>query len=364
MRAFEVGRVSPALIAAVACLMSVVGAVLDAQTRRGTRPTPRASTQQSVSLAGNYEGLYQCNSRWTAFTMTLTESGRGAVTADAVFPLRHVRPSRLRRAPRANEPVKMDGTTDSENQQVILSTNDELQLGIKGPERKVTMRGALDPTNGYLTGTMDYPGCVQFVLVPTTIRGSAEYAARVYANRVRRDETIRAREETATAAREARVADGWISPELLPSGGRIQHPEDPMTYVDDVMGQPTDPFQAVRPIDQLNQRLRDASYKCLSTTTVAWTGRQGRATTSHFRTKTYVVECDGDCSGVTYKIPLRGAHGGRSRPYPVITIASAMLVDQPFPWEFTRTQGAVPPRIRIHTWSNQLGDYGGGCRID
>ena len=131
-----------------------------------------------------------------------------------------------------------------------------------------------------------------------------------------------------------------------------------------VVLQAADPFEAIRPIDQLNQYLRDSSYKCLATSMVAWKGTEGAVTTPHFTVKSYVIECEGDCAGITYKAPEFAYHAGRSRPYPLVTIQGGLLTERPLPWAFSRPDGAPEPRVRIHTWSNRLGDYGGGCRID
>jgi hypothetical protein len=322
-----------------------------------------AQAPRTGPLAGSYVGQYKCDQRWVSFNVTLRETSQGTTIADVVFPRRVVQSRRFRRMPRSDEPQTMKGRVDAASSALTLRSDDDLQLTLKGPERKVTLEGSRDPSSGYLVGKMDYPGCDQFVLVPSKVRAAA-YAAQLYVQGQKREDRLREREVKATAAREERVRSGWISPELRPNGGPIEYPEETLTYVDAAAGRAPNPFEAIRPIEQLFQRLLDGSYKCLTTATVAWRGTQGSATTPHFTTKSYVVECDGDCGGVTYKVPVRGYHAGRSRAYPLITAEGGGLTEQPLPWEFTRPDSPTPPRVRIHTWSSRLGDYGGGCRID
>jgi hypothetical protein len=340
--------------------------IAGAQSSRRVRPRPDDVPQPPAplpgTLAGSYIGRYECNDRWTSFNLTIAETVRGTTAAEAILPLRYIRVRRG--SPRANEPTKMQGRVDPASASLTLRTDDEVQLGVKGPEQKLTLQGAIDASNGYLVGTFDYPGCTKFVLVPTTIRGSASYAAELWVTGQRRERAVSETEAKTAAARDARIRSGWISPELRPTGGRLEFRGDALTYVDDSIGRAPDPFEAIRPIDQLNQYLRDSSYKCLATSTVAWQGTQGAVTTPHFTVKSYVIECEGDCAGITYKAPEFAYHAGRSRSYPLVTIQGGLLTERPLPWAFSRPDRAPAPRVRIHTWSNRLGDYGGGCRID
>ena len=347
-------------------LLAIGGvSIAGAQSKRTVRPRPDDVPQPPASLpgtlAGSYVGQYECNDRWASFNLTIAEPVRGTTAAEAVIPQRYVR---VRRGTRANEPTKMQGRVDPASAALTLRTDDEVQLGVKGPEQKLTLQGAIDASNGYLVGTFDYPGCTKFVLVPTTVRGSPSYAATLWVSGQRRERALGEAETKTTAAREARIRSGWISPELRPTGGRLEFRGDKLTYVDDSLGRSPDPFEAIRPIDQINQYLRDSAHKCLATSTVTWKGTEGAATTPHFTVKRYVIECAGSCAGLTYNAPEFAFHAGRSQPYPLVTIQGGLLTERPLPWAFSRPDGSPAPRVRIHTWSGRFGEYGGGCTID
>ena len=232
-----------------------------AQSSGRVRPRPDSVPQPASppgALWGSYVGQYECGDRWVSFNLTITESARGAIAAEAVLPQRYIR---LKRGmPRANEPTKMQGRVDPASASLTLRTDDEVQLGVKGPEQKFTLQGALDASNGYLVGTFDYPGCTKFVLVPTTVGRSASYAAQLWVTGQRRERSLRESEAKNAAAREARIRSGWISPELRPTGGRLEFRGDTLAYLDDAIGRSPDPFEAIRPIDKLNQYLRDSSF--------------------------------------------------------------------------------------------------------
>ena len=209
--------------------------IAGAQSSRRVRPRPDDVPQRPAplpgTLAGSYIGRYECNDRWTSFNLTITETVRGTTAAEAILPLRYIRVRRG--SPRANEPTKMQGRVDPASASLTLRTDDEVQLGVKGPEQKLTLQGAIDASNGYLVGTFDYPGCTKFVLVPTTVRGSASYAAELWVTGQRRERAVSEAEAKTAAARDARIRSGWISPELRPTGGRLEFRGDTLTYVDD-----------------------------------------------------------------------------------------------------------------------------------
>ena len=97
---------------------------------------------------------------------------------------------------------------------------------------------------------------------------------------------------------------------------------------------------------------------------MAWKGTEGAVTTPHFTVKSYVIECEGDCAGITYKAPEFAYHAGRSRSYPLVTIRRGYSPNDRCPGRSPGLMERRSPGVRIHTWSNRLGDYGGGCRID
>ena len=221
------GRVSDMRIMSLfdrAGLLALVGllaigsvSIAGAQSSRRVRPRPDDVPQRPAplpgTLAGSYIGRYECNDRWTSFNLTITETVRGTTAAEAILPLRYIRVRRG--SPRANEPTKMQGRVDPASASLTLRTDDEVQLGVKGPEQKLTLQGAIDASNGYFVGTFDYPGCTKFVLVPTTVRGSASYAAELWVTGQRRERAVSEAEAKTAAARDARIRSDGFRPSCV-----------------------------------------------------------------------------------------------------------------------------------------------------
>jgi hypothetical protein len=189
--------------------------------------------------------------------------------------------------------------------------------------------------------------------------------AELYVSRLRGSDQMRQREAETTTAHDARVRAGWESPELRPAGGAIEFPREMLTYSDARTRRAPDPFEEVRPIDSLFQLLIDESYKCIGTANLIWRGAEGYVTTSVFTTKRYVVECDGNCGGVSYRVGRAGGyHHGQALFYPVVEFRTNLIVATDLQWNFVRTNAnGEPPRVRIHTWTNGF-DYGPRCQID
>jgi len=324
-----------------------------------------ATAADVASIAGTYAGQYECDQQWFTFTATLAEPVNGASSGEATFPLQRFPLSKLRGSmPNVNKPFKLRGSFDAGRGALTLRTSDGLVLSSNGKDRKVTFEATVD-AKGYLVGTLDYPGCHRFVLVPTTAPGNPTNGAQRYVQNLQGEERMRQRDAQAAAAHEARVRSGWVSPELRPNGGAIEYPTEMMAYSDLKSGRAVDPFEAVRPIDVLNQFIVDHSYKCIGTKSVAWNGAEGLVSTALFSTKRYVVECNGRCEGLTYRLGHGGAnHFGQSMPYPTVEIRTMELTDTPFNWQFIRRDASgEPPQVRIHIWTNGF-DYGPRCQID
>lgn len=127
------------------------------------------------------------------------------------------------------------------------------------------------------------------------------------------------------------------------------------------------PEDGTTPMEVLLQAFLDENFKCLTTQRVSWRGVQGSASDRQFGDKRYVIDCRGDCRGVHYSLVRMGGvvtHHALTQPYPVIHIRTSLWNYSDFSWTFTRAEAkGPPPEIRIHTWSQGLGDYGAGCKL-
>ena len=326
-----------------------------------------ATGVNAQNVTGSYVGLYACDHRQHTFSVEFGADRKGSITAEASFPNQVIKTTGFNARSRMRnrgKPIEMK-VQSATNSSIAIQTKSKIVLIPQQSSEQVTLTGSRE-TNGYLTGELDYPGCGRFVLVPTTVRGP-ETAAHRYMHRLWQADELRAREQQILAAREARLRSGWIPPELRPTGGRIEYPSEPLEYYDVTLGRADDPYEDIRPVDRAMQRLVDKSYKCIGTAQVRWRGNEGSATSAIFGTKVYLIECEGHCDGLTYKSPSVGSHFGKSLPYPAVQLSSRGpgLGSVPISWQFNHVnEHELPPRVRVHTWSNQLGDYGGQCVID
>jgi hypothetical protein len=327
--------------------------------------------------SGAYVGNYTCEDRQLTFTVEITRGASGEVTAQGVFPNQYIDYSRRggwgRRPPDPNTPVDFKGTVDPRSGSVTLVSSDDLQLTRAGKRQKVTFAGAIDTANQFLVGSVQYAGCDRFVLAPRTTRGDPQYAATIYANRIKGQEMQRAAAAKHEEARATRMAGGWTPVELSASGGAVT--ENRFDYYDATFADTPAPGLAVgiRPIDDVHQWFYENGHKCLSTRQAFWRSGVATATTEIFGRKSYVLECRGECRNLQYSMLMRTNnlmggthHGGKSRAYPVITVNASVWTQSTidFQFKYATSAPARPADIRVHTWSPGWGDYGGGCTID
>jgi hypothetical protein len=109
------------------------------------------------------------------------------------------------------------------------------------------------------------------------------------------------------------------------------------------------------PIDEENARMKKDKWVCGDSARVNWdaSGTKGMAADRVTITERFVVECVGECKGVTYR-PLVGAnvtHFGLSAPLPTMQIKSIWFGGTNIQWRFTRTSNTQPaPVIYVHHW--------------
>ena len=350
------------------------------------------TTAQPAVTAGDYAGYYQCQGRSFAFSFTVKATQKDDVEGEAVF-----RSQRLERGPRApwqigkprtvTTPLRLKGTIDAGTGLMRIKTQDDLQLTETGGRMDVTMNLSAGDELGILVGDMDYPGCGNVIVGRTSPSSNGLTAASAYLRKQQTVESRRAaderREQAVISGRGAEPpvsAPGYTPP--APAGApvpaprtasptrtspRPSPPDRSLEYVDVTM----DPSFAsrvdmgVRPIDELFQSFFDRGFKCIGTDTVFWSGNTGTATSALFGTKSYVIECTSNCLGVRYE----AAGGARlvtepGRTHPVITFNAGFFTQTKLNWRFIARSDAATPMIRIHTWSDTWGDYGGGCRIE
>jgi len=114
------------------------------------------------------------------------------------------------------------------------------------------------------------------------------------------------------------------------------------------------------PIDEENDQLKKDKWACVGSNRVTWdaSGLKGTAPDGVGITERYVVECLGNCKGVTYR-PYVGAnvtHFGLSAPLPTMQIKSVFFGGTTFRWNFSRPANTQPaPEIYVHRWKPLTG---------
>jgi hypothetical protein len=108
------------------------------------------------------------------------------------------------------------------------------------------------------------------------------------------------------------------------------------------------------PIEEENARLKAEKWVCGDTQRVNWDANgKGTASARVNITERYVIECIGNCKGVTYR-PWVGAnvtHFGLSWPLPTLQIKSVWFGGTSFSWKVARPNNAEPaPEVYVHHW--------------
>jgi hypothetical protein len=114
------------------------------------------------------------------------------------------------------------------------------------------------------------------------------------------------------------------------------------------------------PIDESIADMKGDKFACAGSQHVTWdaSGTKGTAPDRVGITERFVVECVGDCKGVTYR-PYIGAnvtHFGLSAPLPTFQIKSVWAGGTSFRWNFSRIRNTQPPpEIYVHRWTPTTG---------
>jgi len=114
------------------------------------------------------------------------------------------------------------------------------------------------------------------------------------------------------------------------------------------------------PIDESVERMKAEKFMCAGSQRITWdaSGIKGTAPDRVGITERYVIECVGDCKGVTYR-PWIGAkvmHFGLSAPLPTFQIKSVWAGGTSFSWKFSRTKNThPPPEVYVHRWTPLAG---------
>ena len=118
-------------------------------------------------------------------------------------------------------------------------------------------------------------------------------------------------------------------------------------------------------IEEVNASLFQSGFKCLASRSVNFNASnpRPRLQLDHFRTKRYVIFCSGQCQNLTYRFTTRGlvAHMGKSQPIPVVQLVYNALGQGDVPFEFYSDNPSATGTVTVSQWSDEFGDYGGGC---
>jgi hypothetical protein len=123
---------------------------------------------------------------------------------------------------------------------------------------------------------------------------------------------------------------------------------------------PPDTFHDGEPIDESAAIMKNDKFACAGSQHVAWdaAGLKGSAPDRVTITERYVIQCVGNCKGVSYR-PDAGAnviHFGLTQPLPTMQIKTVWFGGNAFRWNFSRTaNGQPPPEIYIHRWKPLAG---------
>lgn len=128
---------------------------------------------------------------------------------------------------------------------------------------------------------------------------------------------------------------------------------------------------AIAPIDKISQWLFDDKYKCINTMRVSWNGASAVIQHKTLGDKRAVIECHGDCRDIRYSVgaqallPVIIDHFGLSQPMPVLHLHGPSFGGFTVVLSFKRLNPVgKDPRIAVHMWTKDFGDYGGGCHFE
>jgi TPR repeat protein len=166
--------------------------------------TPSQVSRKPALIVGGYGGQYECGNQAFGLSLKINRLTSSAIAGEALLP------NRLVKRPGGGEfpwsPVKVKGEYDAAAKSFVLNPEKDLILLRDLGEKHITLRGEVEAENGYLVGSLDYPTCGTFVLVPESAGNTnvlaADYVARIKA----RHALAAAQQRTAAAQRAAAPA--------------------------------------------------------------------------------------------------------------------------------------------------------------
>jgi hypothetical protein len=141
---------------------------------------------------------------------------------------------------------------------------------------------------------------------------------------------------------------------------------DSLEYWDATMDDPNKARES-EPIDDVIDWLKSQGFSCLGSQQVVWNrdGTQGSANDRVTVHERYVIECDGNCTGLRYIPGVQATmwHFGATQPVPVMDFKSTWFGGTPIQWKLTRAPGSgPPPEVYIHRWSSGKFLSGRSCK--
>ena len=170
--------------------------------------SPSQSTRKPTPILGGYGGQYECGNEPFSLSLRIVRLSGSAIAGEMVLPSTLVKLAGRGEFPWS--PVKVKGEYDAAARSIVLRPDKSLLLLRDDGEKHVTLRGEVEAENGYLVGSLDYPTCGTFVLVPESA-GSTNVLAANYAAR------IKARQALATARPRQVAAPKPLAPAQDPS---------------------------------------------------------------------------------------------------------------------------------------------------
>jgi hypothetical protein len=157
-----------------------------------------------------------------------------------------------------------------------------------------------------------------------------------------------------------------VPPERSRFATNITDRDSDYEYLDAAMVDVKHTPRESEPIDDALESLKSAGFSCLATRHVIWNGTTGNAEGQIESRSRFAIECDGNCTGVRYRVAAQAIiyHLGLTQPVPVLDFKAIGLGNVPVKWQFTRPSatGDDLPDIYIHHWAQGSFNYGPGCR--
>jgi hypothetical protein len=282
----------------------------------------------AAGIAGSYEGRYQCR-EWNKLDLQVRDLGGGRISAVFIFLASQDRGG-------GEGSYSMTGQIDERTGRFQLAPQGWLTR--PSGYNMVGLEGVFDPRNRTLRGRVESFNCGGFELAPQGVAlAGPPLPARLLPPE--RQKSI------------VNLAN------LMPNS---------LEYWDASMDD-SGKARESEPIDDVIDWLKSQNFSCLGTQRVIWNsnGTQGAASDRVDVRERYVIECDGNCSGLHYMPYVQATifHFAATQPVPVMEFKGTWFGGTNFQWKFTRTNTSTPPpEVYIHRWSSANILSGQSCR--